>query len=370
MSAHNLVLNSGYELIGKDGHIIKSNFTNGEPVSEGEWSIESGDRKISGPTRSLRSGFLEHQFTVMTSNTYTGRMANYKSTSWETTGMIRVNHYTGYSSFLTTDETVTICEEIPHLTEDADHNPVIQLTLSRGGTMKDSGKSIGIVALGNGSWYGDQTKEVISPAFAVNALDQFKITYTLRFPTSSTASLTQNFFYNWIGTAIGNVNFTNLQGEPVANNTYPHTDTNASLSAGVNCITAAAGAVDKGLVIGTSDEAVSWTDYALKAPLGADIMYPSATAKTDCVGYSGGELNGYTKCARTFTNVGTAAVTIREAGIVSKITQTPNTNPNASPQPGVMQPGSFLMVRWLLPEPITVQPEEAIRVYWQPTIVA
>lgn len=358
MVLHNLVLNSGYKLFDKTGNIIKEASTNLQPTCEGEWSITSDNKKALGPVRSLWSGFLTFNFNIVDSG-YTKRMSNGATTGLGS-GLLRINHHRG-SSFSSKTNVKTICETAPFLTEDENHNPIIQTVLSLSGTVDGSGKSIMEVAIGEGSYSRDQVADNIEPAFTLNNLDQFKITYTLRFPVSSSAALTQNFFYNWLGTALSSSYlFTKITGETTANNPYEYSYNDASLSAGKNCIQANAGVVDKGIVLGTSDDAVAWSDYNLHGPLTADQLYPSATAASDCVYYSGSDTNGRITCARSFTNVSQEAITVREAGVISKVT---HTNATASP-------GSFLMARWLLPEPVTVQPEETVRVYWQPTIVA
>lgn len=215
--------------------------------------------------------------------------------------------------------------------------------------------------------YGASNKMIardsFSTGYAFSVGSFIKITWTLDFPLSTTKMMTRN----WIENLVQNIadapfqNFKQLDGTEV---TGAQAITGASFTKVGNC-TGGAGASDVGIIVGTSNSAVSWEDYKLGSQVGngtgsgqlVHAAMPTASSIATIHPTTGKANVVY---SREFSNNSGAGITIKEAGLVAK---------TASTSEGVLTAGSYLLARWLTQD-IYVENGYTLKIYFQPQITA
>lgn len=236
-----------------------------------------------------------------------------------------------------------------------------RVTLHTARTITGGNGNIGEIALYSCS--GKMlAREAITPAFGFGVGKVVELAWTLNFPATASKAITKNWVKNFIqNIAASAYTFTDMSGNTAAGST---SHTGQSFTKSANCV-GAAGVTDKGIIVGSGDTAVSADDNALTNPIASgtsagELSYLAMSSVSAIAKLSQLEGKAYATYMRDFTNNSAAAVTVREAGLVTKTDVTTE---------GVESGGSYLLARWLTGD-VAVNPGETLRVYFKPAVVA
>lgn len=390
---HNLVMNNGYEIYRPDGSLRTSSFTDRVPPCEGTFSLEVKDTEgrpksfEEHPIRSLQGGFISDY--LANTSTYAYRMVNYpykeNVTPFTRTSLVsgsdsmhggiglgalynkssgRFGKYILFTGVPRNSEepyiTSSSQDMYPHY--DPQANAII-FSMARTTIPLTGGSATGAgfkatntteTATNYYTWFCD-------PCTAQwDALDSIRVTYNFAFPSTSESTITKNFILDMFGFVYPNFHLKDYEDHDV--DVKRSSSTSYAFANASHIYGAAQNQVNRGIVLGDSNTAVTWEDAHLNGPIPTSKLRPGSESASDFVGMT--LADNATKCfcthARSFTNISDEAVTIREAGVYAYADNTTYS---------VTSAGSFLLVHWLTGD-VVVGAGETIRVYWKPTIVA
>lgn len=217
-------------------------------------------------------------------------------------------------------------------------------------------------------------RDTIDEPVGFKDLVNIKLTWTLRFHTSTTRTMTKN----WVLNFLQNINYNNGTVEPFTGFKAWNFNTSSEISASgvvdftgqtftkyLNCM-GDTNAYDKGIVIGSSENDVNYSDTHLGNQI-TSLMYnaspiPTPIADNDCptpvihptLGTATVEYH------RDFYNSTGSVVVVNEAGVYAKTT---------TANEGVDTAGSYLIARWKTGR-IELPADHILRIYWQPQVNA
>ncbi|MBR6421927.1 DUF1566 domain-containing protein [bacterium] len=236
-----------------------------------------------------------------------------------------------------------------------------RVTLYTARTITGGNGNIGEIALYScsGKMLG---REAVTPAFGFGVGKVVEVAWTLNFPATESKAITKNWIKNFAqNIAAAAYTFTDMAGNTAAGSM---SHTGQSFAKAANCV-GAAGVTDMGIIVGSGDSAVSADDNALAQLIASgtstgELSYLAMSSVSAIAKLSVLEGKTYATYVRDFTNNSTAAITVREAGLVAKTAVTTE---------GVEAAGSYMLARWLTGD-ITVNPGETLRIYFKPTVIA
>lgn len=236
-----------------------------------------------------------------------------------------------------------------------------RVTLHTARTITGGNGNIGEIALYScsGKMLG---REAISPTFGFGVGKVVELAWTLNFPATESKAITKNWIKNFVqNIAAAAYTFTDMAGNTAAGSM---SHTGQSFAKAANCV-GAAGVTDMGIIVGSGDSAVSADDNALAQLIASgtstgELSYLAMSSVSAIAKLSVLEGKAYATYVRDFTNNSTAAITVREAGLVAKTAVTTE---------GVEAAGSYMLARWLTGD-VTVNPGETLRIYFKPTVIA
>lgn len=381
MDCHNFGFGTGYELFDADKKLIKSSFHAAHPEIAGDMEIEirNADGITKAKTKQPMHSFLRNFiYYVM----YMGRrlyIQAYPSTygypEHANLGMsnapVRIQqvsvqsyfgsgNYGGYNSDaapVSVDSVilgngfveVTVSAQLRFTGAPGNPSPIKEVSLQSYSSSSDRSKTI--------------AREVLSEPFTFAVNDIIKMTWHLRFPATEAKMVTPNWINNLIGDILLSVTYTNTNGTICANAHTPDAQYNRSFCSISDYFSSGN---FEGLIIGSGStpcdyESGWWYRLENKIANGtsAGQLVQGTQYKTDVVTDTAAG-KAYFTVYREFTNRSGSSVYVNEAGF---------TVPAGNNMGMSGGSGQYLLARWMT-GPIDVQPNQTLRVYWQPTVVA
>lgn len=372
MDCHNFGFGTGYKIFDKNGALIESKFDPSRPEVEGMIEIEVKDRtgriehKHQQPMRSFIKSFLQ----VL----YDGRRLGYHSTGICVTKQ-EASQKCHIALGQTASEVVVDTDQPLDITTTqyfADAHPLVfegltrstdaisiqvSFTTSRNASSSRSVSyntaSLSCVHGPASSFYSTWICNDKFPLITVDAYRTIKITAVLSFPVTAYKTLTEEFVYNFVQNLISPHTFTTITDDSVLGTLY--SDTVSDQSSAFKFAKAF-------ICIGSSDQQISTSDHKLGSMYAATgdgfsslgMSRPGSNKSYIVAGNS-----AYMDFYRDFKNISDSPLTVREAGFVT----------DGTLSSGFESAGSFLIARWLTGN-IVVQPDQTLRVYFQPTVTA
>lgn len=381
MDCHNFGFGTGYELFDADKKLIKSSFNEAKPEVAGECEIEVKDsrgdikHKSVQPMHSFVRDFLSvvilngrrfHPTATFIAGTYTprSRVSIGSGNAPVTIGQSQIA--SGFEAPYSASEASWSVDSVTFETGFVQITVSMQFAFTGVPSTTTPIKEVAFHSYGtDGTNYKIMiAREVLSEPFVFAVNDIIKITWHLRFPETSTKLMSQNWINNFLGELLPNVTYKDTSGDSYNNAAAPSSNywnTFCNMSTVME-------SRSEGLIVGSS---AATCDYESNTwyRLGSKITNGTASGqlvwgtkyKTNVVTDTAAN-KAYFTIYREFTNRSGGTVFVNEAGITL--------NTIANPM-GITNPGQhdFLLARWLT-GPIDVQPNQTLRVYWQPTVVA